>query len=116
MLKKAGEARTTVRSLMDAASFGPDALKAIGQAFDEAWKEIAGNFGNEPAEIEAARLKLAKALLSVADDDSRDVEVANASRVAEDGVGLPHASWHRPLTLGHCVSKGAPSDQPPHVC
>ena len=54
--------------------FGPDALKAIGHAFDEAWAEIAGNFGNEPAVIESARLKLAEALLSVADDDSRDVE------------------------------------------
>jgi hypothetical protein len=75
MLKKAGEASTTVRGLMDGASYGPDALKAIGQAFDEAWKEIAGNFGNDTVEIEAARLKLAKALLSVADDDSRDVEV-----------------------------------------
>ena len=62
------------RNLIDGASFGPDALKAIGQAFDEAWAEIAGNFGNEPAVIESARLKLAKALLSVADDNSRDVE------------------------------------------
>ena len=62
------------RSLIDGASFGPDALKAIGQAFDEAWKQIADNFGSDPAEIEEARLKLAKAVLSVADDDSRDVE------------------------------------------
>jgi hypothetical protein len=62
------------RSLIDGASFGPDAVKAIGQAFDEAWKQISGNFGNDPTEIEEARLKLAKAVLSVADDDSRDVE------------------------------------------
>ena len=62
------------RSLIDSASFAPDGLKAIGQAFDEAWKEIAANFGNEPAVIESARLKLAQALLSVADDIGRDVE------------------------------------------
>ena len=62
------------RHLIEGASFGPDALKALGQAFDEAWKEIAANFGNEPAVIESARLKLAQALLSVADDNSRDVE------------------------------------------
>jgi hypothetical protein len=63
------------RSLIDGASYGPDALKAIGRAFDEAWAQIAGNFGSDPVVIDAARLKLANALLSVADDDSRDVEV-----------------------------------------
>jgi hypothetical protein len=61
------------RSLIDGASFGPDALKAIGQAFDEAWTEIAGNFGSDPADIERARLRLAEALLSVADESSQDV-------------------------------------------
>ena len=53
--------------LIDGASFGPDALKTIGQAFDEAWKEIAGNFGDDPGVIESARLRLAQALMSVAD-------------------------------------------------
>ena len=48
------------RILIDGASFGPDALKAIAQAFDEAWKQIAGNFGNEPTVIESARLCLRK--------------------------------------------------------
>jgi hypothetical protein len=28
-----------VRQLIDGASFGPDALKAIGEAFDVAWAE-----------------------------------------------------------------------------
>jgi hypothetical protein len=60
---------------MDAASFGPDALKAIGQAFDLAWAEIANNFGDDPNDIEKARLRLARALLSIAHEDSRDVEV-----------------------------------------
>ena len=62
------------RQLIDGASFGPDALKAIGDAFDAAWAEIASNFGNGPVVIEAARLKLANAVLSVASEDSRDVE------------------------------------------
>ena len=62
------------RALIDGASYGPDALKAMGQAFDEAWTSIAGNFGNDPHDIERARLRLANALLSVASDDSRDVE------------------------------------------
>jgi hypothetical protein len=63
------------RGLIDGAAFGPDALKVIGQAFDEAWASIADNFGTEPMSIEAGRLALAEALLSVASEDSRDVEV-----------------------------------------
>ena len=62
------------RQLIDSTSFGPDALKAIGEAFDAAWAEIAGNFGNDPRDIENARHKLATALLSVASEESRDVE------------------------------------------
>jgi hypothetical protein len=37
--------------------YGPEAFKAIGEAFDAAGAEIAGNFGNDPAEIDAARAK-----------------------------------------------------------
>jgi hypothetical protein len=56
------------------ASFGPDALKAITQAFDEAWTSIASDY-TTPKQIEAARLLLAQAMLSVASVDSRDVEL-----------------------------------------
>jgi hypothetical protein len=63
------------RHLIDGASYGPEALKAIGQAFDEAWLQIAGNFGDDPIDLEKARIKLAHAVLSIADDDSRDVAV-----------------------------------------
>jgi len=63
------------RALIEGASFGPDVLKVIAQAFDEAWKAGAGNFGEEPAVVEEAQVRLAKALLSVAADDSRDPEV-----------------------------------------
>jgi hypothetical protein len=62
------------RSLGDGAAFGPEAVKAIGQAFDEAWAEIAGNFIC-PATEEAARLSLANAVLSVATETCRDVEI-----------------------------------------
>lgn len=74
------------RQLIDGASFGPDALKAIGDAFDAAWAEIAGGFGTDPVAIEAARLKLANAVLSVASEDSRDVEVLK--RAARQVMGL----------------------------
>jgi hypothetical protein len=63
------------QQLIDGASFGPDALKAIGEAVDAAWAEIACNFSNDPVVVEAARLKLADALLSIASEDSRDADV-----------------------------------------
>jgi hypothetical protein len=59
------------RAIQNNASFGPEALKVIGQAFDEAWASIAGNF-NEGVQTENARSKLARAVLSVASDESRD--------------------------------------------
>ena len=61
------------RELIEGASYGPEALKAIGRAFDEAWASIAGNFSDD--QIAAARLRLANALLAVAKDNSRDVEM-----------------------------------------
>ena len=63
------------KQMVSGASYGPEALKVVGQAFDEAWFQIAGNFGDEPGDIEKARLRLARALLSIAHEDSRDVGV-----------------------------------------
>ena len=68
-----------MRTRQYGASFGPQALKVILRAFDEAWTEIAGNFGGDPHLIQAARLQLATAVLSVASDDSRN---AGAMRTA----------------------------------
>jgi hypothetical protein len=62
------------RRLIDGASYGPDVVKALGRAFDEAWQGIAGNFGNDQQIVEAARLRLANALLSAAGEDTTDVE------------------------------------------
>jgi len=66
------------RKLMDGASFGPETVRAMGQAFDQAWAEIAGHFGDSPTQIEDARLKLAEALLSLATDGSTDVAALRA--------------------------------------
>jgi hypothetical protein len=62
------------RQLIDGVALGPDALKAIGKAFDAAWGEIAHRFDSSLA-IEATRLELANALLSIANEDSRDAQV-----------------------------------------
>jgi hypothetical protein len=43
----------------------------LGKRSHAAWAEIARNFGDDPADIEDARLKLANALLSVASEDSQ---------------------------------------------
>jgi hypothetical protein len=59
---------------LDNKSFGPEALQVVRQAFDEVWLAIAGNFGDDPSRIEAERTRLADALLSVAKDQTRDVE------------------------------------------
>ena len=66
------------RKLIDGASFGPETVRAMGQAFDQAWAEIAGHFGDSPTQIEDARLKLAEALLSLATDGSTDVAALRA--------------------------------------
>jgi len=69
------EAQTKARHLIDGASFGPEALKAIGEAFDAAWAEVSGNFGDDMVDVDKTRRRLAKALLSIANEDSRDVAV-----------------------------------------
>jgi hypothetical protein len=61
------------RQLIDGASFGPEVLKAIAQAFDDAWAAIESHFGTDPYDIERARMRLAEAVLSIASEDSRDV-------------------------------------------
>jgi len=49
-----GQPAVEARRLIDSASFGPDALKALSQAFDEAWADIEGNFGCDRRERQPA--------------------------------------------------------------
>jgi hypothetical protein len=60
--------------LIIGASFGPDALKVITQAFDEAWASIADQY-QTPDQVEAARIRLAQAMLAVSNEETRDVEL-----------------------------------------
>ena len=62
------------KQLIEGASYGPEALKIVGQAFEEAWASIAGNIRNDPAAIEAARLKLANIILSFPHNEIRNAE------------------------------------------
>jgi hypothetical protein len=60
------------RRLIVGAAFGPDALKAIGEAFDAAWSR---QLWQRSSGNRDARYSLANALLSMASEDNRDVEV-----------------------------------------
>lgn len=50
-------------------SYGPDALQVLNQAFDAAWADIAGFYGDDPSLVQSARSKLADAVLRAADRD-----------------------------------------------
>jgi len=54
------------RQLIASGSYGPDQLRALGQAFDDAWSRIGPTVSTRPKAIEAARLKLADILLGLA--------------------------------------------------
>jgi hypothetical protein len=62
------------RHLVGSASFGPETLKVILQAFDDASNSIAPDIGGNPLAIEAARLRLAKVILAIAQEDRSNPE------------------------------------------
>lgn len=65
--------------IIDGASFGPDVLKVVQQAFDEAWQAVAHKF--TPDEHERVRGELATSMMSATRDDS-----ANVERLREAGI------------------------------
>ena len=73
-------------NLIRKAGFGPDTLKVVFQAFDEAWSSVSAQYIS-PTTIEAARLKLAKEIIAVSRQDSRDPEVLK--RLALQMMKLP---------------------------
>ena len=74
------------RNLIDRASFDPDQLKIIGQAFDGVWAQIAPSVGTRPNAIEAARLKLANCILGLAKRG-----VLNADQLTRDALAAMNA-------------------------
>ena len=68
------------QSLLRGASYGPDKLKTIYEAFDEAWAAIKPLVDDAPLAQEAARIKLANLILAVAkDEDQRSDGKASGS-------------------------------------
>ena len=72
-----------VQRFFDGALYAPDVLEALNQAFDQSWQSIEGNFGNTPHVVNAARLRLAQAILSVVTEGSRDVEALKNAALRE---------------------------------
>jgi hypothetical protein len=76
-------------TFIDSAALGPDTLKVIGQAFDQAWDTIAGNFEGNPLAIQAARLKLANAILAEATANCHD-DVETLKNAALQAMALAY--------------------------
>ena len=60
------------RLLISNAAYGPEALKQLFQAFDDAWDIIAPTVGDDPLAIEASRIRLANIILGLANNGSTD--------------------------------------------
>ena len=56
------------RELIRNASYGPEQLKVLFTAFDQAWESMEADVGPNPLSLEAARLKLANVILSLGDE------------------------------------------------
>jgi len=73
------------RKLLAAAPFTPDVIKALTQAFDEAWASIAPTI--DPAAVENARLSLAHAIIAHAGLlGTSDVQALKAAALSSGAV------------------------------
>jgi hypothetical protein len=63
------------REIIRGASYGPETLKVLFKAFDAAWDEIRPIVSQDAIAVQAARTTLAKAVLKVATEDSRDPDL-----------------------------------------
>ena len=83
---KSWETCMEARRLIEGAAFGPDTLKVIREAFDKAWSQIEATYGNDPRDIEKGRLRLARAVLDVANTPVMDAE--QLARAALEAMAL----------------------------
>ena len=68
------------RQILANTAFGPDTLKALYQAFDEAWDTIAPTISQRAEALEVARTRLANIVLVLARNGSNDPEqIKNAA-------------------------------------
>jgi hypothetical protein len=60
------------RQLFHTASYGPEQLRLLFEAFDQAWEVVVAEIGDDPAAIEATRIKLANIILGLASQEDKD--------------------------------------------
>jgi hypothetical protein len=63
-----------VAKILAGCTYGPETLKVICKAFDDAWASIAHHFAEEAHLANAARERLAHAILIAATEHSEDPE------------------------------------------
>jgi hypothetical protein len=76
------------RQLIGGAVFPPDVLKVLFAAFDDAWHEVVGDVSSRAAAIDAARLRLATIVLSLA--KSGPIEHAHIKDAAVEAFRRRH--------------------------
>ena len=62
------------RRLIEGSAFAPKTLQTLCKAYDDAWGEISHHFDGHEKLAEEARIRLAHAVLVVANEDSDDAE------------------------------------------
>ena len=70
------------KQLIEGAAFGPESLKVIGQAFDDAWARLAPRYGGDATAVEAARLRLAETVLRLAETHGSNVSTLSEAALA----------------------------------
>jgi cation transport regulator ChaB len=63
-----------VAKILAGCTYGPETRKIIGKAFDDAWASIADDFAGDAQRADAARERLAHAVLIAATENCRDPE------------------------------------------
>ena len=77
------------RKLINGSHLDPDTLRVVFEAFDQAWETIAPIY-SKPEDIEVARLKLAEAVLSLAQNGATEVAVLKEGALAVYADKIPH--------------------------
>ena len=73
------------RQLLASSAFDPAQLKTMGQAFEDAWEQIAPQISARAGAIDAARYKLAQLVLSLAKRGILDRE-----KIKDEALRLMH--------------------------
>ncbi len=76
---------SVVQRLTEATSFSPEAVKMLGEVFDEVWATVEPTFaGCQPGEIKMARATLARGIIGLAERGQYDPDVLKSMvRVAQ---------------------------------